>query len=112
MVRFLTVATVLTALAFCAVPAHAITAGDVLDRMTAKERQGYISGAAEMLAHTLSEAGQRKKSACVVKLYFEGKQGREHLIAVFANHRDLPAVGMIQTIANRHCWRRASNSTG
>lgn len=111
MVRFLTVATVLTTLTFYTVPAHAITAGDVLDRMTAKERQGYISGAAEMLAYTLSEAGQREKSACVVKFYFEGEQGREHLIAVFANHRDLPAAGMVQTLANRYCRRGVSNPT-
>jgi hypothetical protein len=93
----------LTALAlFLPTQAHAVTAGDVLDRMNAEQRGGFMNGALDMFSYELATTGQGDKAECVINWYFEG-QGPEEIAAVFANHRDMPAVAILRTLADRHC---------
>lgn len=92
----------LTVIALLPLKAHAVTAGDVLDRMDADERFGFMNGALDMLAYELSRAGQGDKTACVYDWYFRGN-GPSEVVAVFDNHKDLPAVAIIRTLADRHC---------
>jgi hypothetical protein len=93
----------LTALAlFLPTQAHAVTAGDFLDRMNADERTGFIDGAFDMLGYELTEEGQGDKAACIIQWYFQG-DGPKAVAEVFASHRDFPAVAILRKLADRHC---------
>jgi hypothetical protein len=93
----------LTALAlFLPTQAHAVTAGDFLDRMNAEQRTGFIDGAFDMLSYELGQEGQGDKAACIIQWYFEG-DGPQEVVAVFNSHKDLPAVAILRTLGDRHC---------
>lgn len=95
--------TVLTVIALLPLKAHAVTAGDVLDGMSNDESGSYISGAVTMLAYELSRTGQGDEAACIIDWYFKGGGGPHEVVAVFDNHKELPAVAIIRTLADRHC---------
>lgn len=83
----------------------AVTAGDFLDRLNADQRRAFIEGALEMLTQELALAGQRENAVSVMKWYFEG-DGPRQVVAVFGNHRDLPAAAIVRTLARRVCQQQ------
>jgi hypothetical protein len=87
---------------FLPIQAHAVSAGDVLDRMSADQRGGFMNGALEMLSYQFLKEGQDGRAACIVEWYLTG-DGAQEIVAVFGNHKDLPAVAILRTLADRHC---------
>lgn len=83
--------------------AYAITAGDVVDRMTFDERFAWMSASVETMGFLYAKNGEKQKSVCIIDWYFKQDGATEELIAVFENHKDLPAVGIIDIVAKRHC---------
>jgi hypothetical protein len=95
-----------TTLLMIALPAFAVTAGDVLDRMTDKERGGYLSGAVEMAMYQAGLQGNAKKSECILNWYYksDGKGSRD-VIATFDKYKDKSAVMLIQALIDRECGK-------
>ena len=87
-------------------PAFAITAGDVLDRMTDKERNGYFDGAIEMAMYTTGIQGNGKKSECILNWYYKSAgKGARDIVATFDKYKDKQAVMLIQALIDRECGK-------
>lgn len=82
--------------------AHAVTAGDLLGRMSADKRNSFINGALDMLTYELGRSGQGDKASCITKWFYEG-EGPRHVALVFTAHKDKPAVALLRVLADRHC---------
>jgi hypothetical protein len=92
-------------LAAFAVPVYAITAGDVLDRMGADQRSGYLTGAVDMAMYLASaQEKNNAKAECIMNWYY-GKNGPgpRDVIATFDRYPDRPAIGLIKLLIDRHC---------
>lgn len=92
-------------------PAFAeITARDVLNRMTEKERVGYITGAIDM-ALFLEQARAQKptpRSECILKWFYgQGSTAGSQVVAMFDRHPGESAVGLIDLVINRACGKEA-----
>lgn len=90
-----------------AVPLWAITAGDVLDRMTEKERLGYIGGAVDMAIYSASTKEKNNpKAECIHAWFFEkDAKGPSEVIQTFSRYRDRQAVGLITVLIERACGK-------
>lgn len=90
--------------ALIATPAFALTGGDVIDKMTDKERAGYLIGAVEMAMYNASTAGNGKRAECISTWYFsqDGK-AQKAVVAAFAQYKDRPAVALLNALINRQC---------
>lgn len=98
-------ASALIAMVFAA-PAFAITAGDLLDRMTEPEREGYIQGALEMaMFMAATQERNSTKAQCTFDRFFgdTSAEAARELIAVFGANKDRDAVALITIVINRHC---------
>jgi hypothetical protein len=104
------------ALLLAGAPVYAITAGDVLDKMTEKERAGYISGAVEMaMFQAATDQHNENKSRCVLEWFYGTRAadgvplkdpvGPSQIIAAFNRFRDQPAIGVIALLINRACGK-------
>ena len=86
-----------------ATPAFALTAGDVIDKMTAKERAGYIAGTIEMAMVMTPERAQ-----CIGDWYFasgtpnEGK-AQQAIVAALSKYKDKPAASIINALLKKNC---------
>lgn len=91
-----------------AAPLGAITAGDVLDKMTEKEQFGYITGAVDTILY-LAQAdarGPSTRSECILKWFYgKGAPGLSQVRTMFASNRDKAAVGLIKILADRACGK-------
>lgn len=86
-----------------AIPAFAVTAGDVLDKMTDKERGGYLSGAVEMAIVLASNQGNAKKAECITTWYYSTEGAQKTVIAAFDRYKDKPAASVLAALINRQC---------
>lgn len=101
--RFIT--GVIMAVLLAATPAFAITAGDVLDRMSADERGGYITGAIDTAIYLAAvQEKNNAKSECILNWYYGDKaKGPREVIATFERYKDKPAVALIKVLIDRAC---------
>lgn len=99
------IAALATAFVLAAVPAWAITAADVLDKMSSDQRHGYLSGVVEMAMYLAStQEKNNAKSECILNWYFpKGAPGPQQIIDTFHQYRDKPAVGLIKVLIDRAC---------
>lgn len=90
---------------FAAVPAWAITAGDVLDRMTEQERFQFVNGSVEMAMYLASAQEKNDAKAECILNWFYGKNasGPKQVIDTFRRYRDKPAVALINVLINQTC---------
>ncbi|MFY0311165.1 hypothetical protein ACFMBG_14845 [Leisingera sp. D0M16] len=84
-------------------PALALTAGDVLDKMNADQRYGFISGAVDMASQLYAEGGNREKGECALSWFFDGDDGIRMIHDFFDAHKDKDAVGLLSILINRQC---------
>lgn len=95
----------LAALLLAATPAFAITAGEVLDKMTRDERFGYITGAIDMaMYHASTLEKNNPKAECILNWYY-GKDapGPKQVLNMFDRNRERNAIALIQVLINRAC---------
>ena len=89
-----------------ATSAFAVTARDVLNRMTEKEQFGYITGAVDM-ALFLEQAPQRgstPRSQCILAWFYgNDAKGPREVRAMFEKYPDQSAVGLIKVLIDRSC---------
>lgn len=89
-------------------PAMAITAGEVLDRMSEKEQLGYITGAVDMALYLEQVAvkGATGRSKCILGWFYGPKSsGLRQVLALLEGNRDKTAVGLINIAITRACGR-------
>jgi hypothetical protein len=87
-------------------PASAITADDVMKKMSDKERQGYLAGLIDMLAYQTAAAGNREKSSCIVDAFFDEKKNTEswsRLHAAFRQYADKRPEILLTAVAGQIC---------
>jgi hypothetical protein len=91
--------------AFTACPAAAITAGEVLKKMSAEERFGYLTGLIDMLAYQLSLSGDEKNASCIISAFY--RDGREQNLASLLNalerFPDRRPEAIITVVAKKAC---------
>lgn len=96
--------TALTILA--AAPASALTAGEVLERMSSRQQNGYITGIVDALLHLeqVPTRGPTPRSGCILRWYY-GKEapGPRQVIFFFDANRDKSAPGLIKILIDRAC---------
>jgi hypothetical protein len=95
-----------TVIASLALPhsAFAITAKDVLEKMTDKERFGYVTGLVDMLSYQSVLAGNRARAECVSKTFYENTEATWKLVvATFEKYSDKSPEGLIVVVMNRAC---------
>lgn len=95
----------LLAMLMAATPAFAITAGEVLDKMTEKERFGYITGAVDMIMLTTATSEKNTaKAECILAWHYgEKAPGPRLIVETFGRYRDRNAVGLIKLLIDRAC---------
>jgi hypothetical protein len=92
------------AILLAAVPAFAITGGDVIDRMNKDERAAYLEGAIEMAMWTASaDEKNNAKAECIEKWYFRNDATMRTIFATFEKYKDQPAIGLLRALINRAC---------
>jgi hypothetical protein len=84
--------------------AHAITAKDVLEKMTEKERFGYVTGLVDMMSYQSVLAGNRTRAECVTKTFYDNADATWKLVvAMFEKYSDKAPEGLIVLVMNRAC---------
>lgn len=85
------------------VAANAITAGDVVEKMSNDQAAQYLSGAVDMVLYLDSMNGEGQKAECILNWYYRDKSSPAEVIAVFGNYKDKPAIGLLHILIDRHC---------
>lgn len=97
---------VLTAalLALAIKPAAAITASDVLGKMSDKERFSYVTGLVDMLSYQAVLANDRPRAECITNEFYNKAEATWKLIsATFEKFGDKSPEGLIVVLMNRAC---------
>lgn len=107
-VRARLVGGLMTAALLVAVPAWAITAADVLDRMSDDQRFGYITGAVDTAMYLAAvQEKNNAKSECILNWYYgKNATGPKQVIDTFRQYRDKPAIALIKVLIDRACPAR------
>lgn len=67
-------AVMLVSVCLASSPAMAITAKDVMEKMSKEERFGYLTGLADMLSYQYVLAGNRARAECISKEFYSKKE--------------------------------------
>ena len=99
---------ILTAAAFLSSgrDAAALTADDVLNRMNADQRFGYISGVVEGLAFSrwLEDQPDSAGMNCIYDWYYQGDAERSNQIDGWLNrHLDRPVGALMHVLIRQEC---------
>lgn len=86
-----------------ALPARAITAGDVLDWMSSEERAGYLAGTVEMAAFLSGLAGNKKRADCIMAWYFDRKDGPRQITEWLGEYKERQALPVIHLVITEAC---------
>lgn len=97
--------TILLVTAATALPASAIDASDVLEKMEQKERLAFIGGAVDMASHLYAVGGNGQKADCAVTWFFDDKDSLRDIYAFFEAHKDKDAVGLLSILIDRRCGK-------
>jgi hypothetical protein len=85
--------------------ASAITAEDVMKKMSHEQRVGYLAGLVDMLAYQAAANGDRAKGNCIADRFYREK--REDSIArtleVFSKFSDKRPEILLSVLANQLC---------
>jgi hypothetical protein len=84
--------------------ARAITAKDVLEKMTDKERFGYVTGLVDMLSYQSILAGNRTRAECISNAFYgKTEETWQSVMATFGKFSDKAPEGLVVVLMNRAC---------
>jgi hypothetical protein len=87
-------------------PASAITARDVMESMTQKERFGYVTGLADMLSYQYVLAGDRPRAECITNAFYSQKEGTWKLVYdAFKRFPDKAPEGLVVVLMKQTCGK-------
>jgi hypothetical protein len=85
-------------------PARAITAKDVLEKMTEKERFSYVTGLVDMLSYQSVLAGNRSRAECITTAFYSKTEETWRLmVSTFEKFSDKNPEGLVVVLMNRAC---------
>lgn len=82
---------------------RAISAGDVVDKMSEDQQYGYLTGAVDMVIFLHSSNGEGDRAECIMNWFYRDNTSAKEVVAVFHNYKDKPAIGLLHVLINRHC---------
>lgn len=83
--------------------ANAISAGDVVGKMSEDQQYGYLTGAVDMVIFLHSSKGEGERAECIMNWFYRDDTSAKEVIGVFHNYKDKPAIGLLHVLINRHC---------
>lgn len=85
--------------------ATAITAEDVMKKMSKEERFGYLTGLIDMLTYNTATTGNGSKAACLTNAYYrEGKDAAwKNLYDALGNFSDKQPATIVTLLARKAC---------
>lgn len=86
----------------CITPASALTGAEVLDKMTDKEKSGYLAGSIGMAALIANTQEDFDRQNCIMDWYYRG-HGPKQLVQALDHFRDREALPVIYALINRTC---------
>lgn len=94
-------AAVLCALA--STPCLAITAKDVTEKMTDKERFNYLAGLADMLSYQSVLSGDQKRAVCVSDAFYKNEATQKLIIDSLYRYPEKAPEGLVIVVMNQAC---------
>jgi hypothetical protein len=86
-----------------ALPAAALTAGDILDKMSKTEQTAYMFGSAETAAFLAHVNGNVERGRCITKWFSE--KGVAEMVEAMNAYKEHEAQPIIYTLINRACGK-------
>lgn len=83
----------------------AITAKDVLDKMSKEERVGYLTGLIDMLAYKELLAGDKAYAQCLSDAFYKDKTMGERIYSTLAAYPDKAPEGLVYLLFKKACGR-------
>jgi hypothetical protein len=93
-------------LASSAGSAHALTADDVMNKMTAQERSSYFAGVVEGLAQArwVADKPNTDGMQCIQNWYYGGGESNLRKIhTFFERHAEKPAAALLYVMIKQEC---------
>lgn len=84
--------------------AHALTAGDVLTRMSTKELSAYLSGNIDMAAQLAYFNGRQQQSDCIVDWYYH-KNGVKQVMQALYKFKDHQVQPVVYALIEKTCGK-------
>jgi hypothetical protein len=94
-------ATILLAIASAPNPAAALSAGDVIDKMSNAEQTAYMFGSAEMAAFLAHASGNTTRAQCITDWFHQ--HGVSQITQTMSAMKDRQAQPIIFTLIKRAC---------
>jgi hypothetical protein len=93
------------ALSAATLPARAITAEEVMTKMSQQERFGYLNGLIDMLAYQTAAHGDHEAGNCIIDRFFREKKEEswERMYAVFTRYSDKRPEILLTVLAKQLC---------
>jgi hypothetical protein len=84
--------------------AFAITAKDVMEKMTEKQRFGYITGLVDMLSYQHLLSGNRERAQCISNAFYGRNEEAWHkLVDTFGRYPDKAPEGLVVVLMKHAC---------
>lgn len=83
--------------------AMALTAQDVMQKMSTTERFGYLTGLVDMLSYQYVLAGDRKRAKCITAKFYDDKAMQSRIFKVFERYPDKAPEGIMVLLMNKAC---------
>jgi hypothetical protein len=83
--------------------ALAITAKDVLEKMTDKERFGYVTGLVDMHSYQSLVGGDRKRAECISDAFYKGDAITKKIFEAFSRFPDKSPEGIVILLFRQSC---------
>ncbi len=83
--------------------AGAITALDVMEKMSKEERFNYITGMFDMMSYQYILSGDEKRGKCIIAKGYRDKSMFVRIYATFLRYPDKPAAGLVILLMNKAC---------
>ena len=96
-------AALVCAIALASTPCVAITARDVMEKMSEKERFGYLSGLVDMLSYQSLLGGDRKRAECVYEAFYKEAATTKKLIEAFNRFPEKAPEGLVILLMRNAC---------
>jgi hypothetical protein len=83
--------------------AGAITALDVMEKMSKEERFSYITGLVDMLSYQSILAKNKKRAECIATSFYKSKDMQRKILNVFGRYPNKAPEGLVILLMNKAC---------
>lgn len=84
-------------------PAFAITASDVMDKMSKEERFSYLTGLVDMMAYQSLLAGKKDHAKCVIDKFYDDKVVLKRVYDALDKFPNKAPEGLVILVMRQEC---------